>query len=374
MSGITILSDFARAFGPDAVHDKADYFRLRHRWWAGLAADAGWNLTVRDIGPIRDNPALLGDPAVCFIDMPFVPPDDYRSLWSACCRELPPDRVRDHPDDVEAVLSLAGAYRTVEGRHFGMVRTAYVPVSASLAEALTEPGYVERLLGAQLGEAISGAGLELGRGLFIRGYFASLRSQLPSSFFAATRPQLYATCARVARGLRLRPTLGGFAIREYLELEQVPLRAGAFPLEVRLSFVEGRCVSANYHGPYESLDAADRQTLAERLRDPALGEAVAAVANELEGAGPPGNFVGDVFFRRGTVRPLLNEFNPLYSSGYHVPLARAWVQASLAVELAAAAGYPRPLPEWLPRISERLAGEGQADSGAVLWLKAARNE
>jgi hypothetical protein len=370
---ITILSDFTRAFDPDAGHDKADYFRLRHHWWAEFATDAGWNLTVRDLGPLRDDPALLGKPDVCFIDMPLVPPDDYRSLWAACCRELPPERIRDHPDDVDAVLSLAGAYRSLDGKHFAKVRTGYVPVSVDHAEQLTDPGDVERLLGARIEEAISDAGLELGRGLFIRGYFASLRSQLPSSFFAATRSQLFATCARVARGLRRRPTLGGFAIREYLELEQVQLKAGLFPLEIRLSFVGGRCVSASYHGPYETLDPADRAMLAERLLDPTLRRAAETVAGELEGAALPRNFVADVFFRRGTVQPWLNEFNPLYSSGYHVPLARVWVQASLATALAEQVGYPRPAEEWLRRVTERLSGEKQSESGAVLWLASAKN-
>jgi hypothetical protein len=373
VANITILSDFTRAFSPDAVHEKADYFRQRHRWWNALAAEAGWELTIADSGAVRSDPALLGKPSVCFLDTPFVPPADYRALGSACGQAIPAERVLQHPDEVDAVLSMAGAYRTLQGSRFAKIRTAYVPVSPHLADELTTAADVERLLKPQIDEALSEAGLDPGRGLFVRGFYASLRSQHPSAFFAATRPQLWATCARVCRGLRQRPGLGGFAIREYLELEQVPMQAGAFPLEVRLSFVDGRCISASYHGPYETLDGADRAILAAKLRDPEYARVLSAVADELERAGLPPHFVADVFFLRGSTQPLLSEFNPLYSSGYHVPLARAWVQTCLAVSLAEFAGYQRQSPEWSRRMAEQLAGETWTGPGAVLWLGAGGN-
>jgi hypothetical protein len=110
MARIAVLSDFQRAFGPDASGEKAEVFRLRHRWWQQLAADAGWDLAVIDSGPLRDNPDPLRTASVCFIDTPLLLPADYRSLWDICRQHLAPDHAFDDADAVERVLESRGFY------------------------------------------------------------------------------------------------------------------------------------------------------------------------------------------------------------------------------------------------------------------------
>ncbi len=84
-------------------------------------------------------------------------------------------------------------------------------------------------------------------------------------------------------------------------------------------------------------------------------------------AGLPANLVADLVFVKGTAgRPVLSEFNPLYSSGYRVPLARAWVQANLGAWLAEKAGYPPVEPPVLYQMAMRLVGR-DAGSGSIVW-------
>ena len=198
-----------------------------------------------------------------------------------------------------------------------------------------------------------------------------MRSQNPAYFFANSRPQLAATACRVVRGLRRGFALGGLAIREYLTLEDVAVpqdgtsSGGSVPLEIRLTFVEGKCISASFHGPYEDLTERQKTAVGERLLADGLPERVSDTARDLVAFGSPRNAVADVVFRKDDPTPVVSEFNPLYSSGYRVPTARAWSFANLSATVAVAAGY-EPLDRAAKRrLAEHLLGGPWDDRGLI---------
>lgn len=370
---LAILSDFDRAFGPAVDPAKAEMFRQRHRWWRDAAAGIGWEVRVVDTAAVLADPGVLAGVGTVFIDMPVLRPDVYRTVVAACETVVPPGRVFDPPADVDRVLSLAGDYRRLaDFPEIATVRTAYVPVPDAVCGAIATTADVDRLLGPALDDAVRAAGLDLAAGVFVRGYFASLRSQLPAYFFANSRPHLAATAGRVVRGLRGGFAVGGLAVREFLTLEEVvvppdgAVPGGAVPLEIRLTFVDGKSVAASFHGPYEELTDRQKSAVGDRLRADGLPDRLWDVAAKLAGAGLPPNAVADVVFRKGDPTPVVSEFNPLYSSGYRVPTARAWAFANLAATAAAAAGDAALTPAAIRDLAVRLLGEPWDDRGVIV--------
>jgi hypothetical protein len=212
-------------------------------------------------------------------------------------------------------------------------------------------------------------------GIFIRGFYSSVKSANPEHYFGNNQADIEATVFEVIRHLRFALDVGGLALREHLDLERIEISTSAnvrdtirLPFELRITVIGGRALMASYHGPFEVLTNEPREALERALkaRRADVHQAIRTLAPALLAADLPFNYVADLAFVRGK-GPVVLELNPLYASGYNVPAAHALVVAALGSYLAEKAGYAHtPWPEVLD-IAAQLAGERIEESPAV-WL------
>lgn len=185
----------------------------------------------------------------------------------------------------------------------------------------------------------------------------------PALWFARTQHDVVETVAALVAHLRGALEVGGLALRAFHVLERVRLpaadpRAGTItvPFEFRVTVLAGRAIGVSYHGPYEVLEAHQRDALDDALRARASTfNAIDALVPRLLAAGFPANFVADVVFDADG-SPLVLELNPLYAAGYNVPAAHAWVVASLAHALVVDAGGESATEATIARHAEALLG------------------
>jgi hypothetical protein len=366
---VTLISDFGRAFNPQADPRNVAMIRSRHALWTELAHLHGWDLTVYDTASLDALPGVRG--SVSWIDLPMLPRATYGAVFArvaaagAVC-------VLDPPVDVERVLGLDRFYPVLLRAGVPTPRTAFLPVDDALAAMIESPAAVRRLLTEQIYGALFDAGIDPHDGVFIRGFYSSAKSANPELYFGSNQADIEATVFEVIRRLRVALDVGGLALREHLDLERIELStlhgdrdAIRVPFEVRLTVLGGRLLMASYHGPFEALADEARETLASELttRAEAVQKAVRALAlaPALLTADLPANYVADVAFVRGG-EPVMLELNPLYAAGYNVPAAHALLVAALGADLARCAGYAGL--GWAEVLDSAAASPGGASSRA----------
>jgi hypothetical protein len=373
MPRIALISDLDRAFDVHADARNVAMIKRRHAFWAELARLKSWNigiLNAHSIVPASND--LCGN--VCWIDLPMLPRDNYSSLFARIATASPAV-VLDHSDDVARVLGLDQSYPILLRAGIPTPRTAFVPVNDDIAAAVDSPASVRHFLTEAIYSAIFSAEINPHDGIFIRGFYSSVKSANPEHYFGNNQADIEATVFEVIRHLRFALDVGGLALREHLDLERIEIRTIAseretirVPFEVRLTVLDGRVLMASYHGPFEVLADEPREALERALaaRREDVNQAVHKLAPMLLAADLPFNYVADLAFVRGG-EPVLLELNPLYASGYNVPAAHALVVAALGSYLAEKAGYAHTSwPEVLD-IAAQLAGKRIEESPAV-WL------
>ncbi|MDC3955192.1 hypothetical protein [Polyangium jinanense] len=371
MPRIALISDLDRAFDPHADPRNVAMIKRRHAFWTELARLQGWDIAIRhanalDAGDVRGS--------VCWIDLPMLPRERYRTVFDRAFALLPAC-VLDPPDDVERVLGLDRSYPVLVRAGIPTPRTAFLPVDDACAAAIDSPAAVRNLLTETIYNALFDAEIEPHEGIFIRGFYTSTKSTNPEHYFGSNQADIEATVFEVIRRLRVSLDVGGLALREHLELERIELPAlpGArdavrVPFEVRLTVLCGRVLMASYHGPFEVLADEPRRALESALADrrEIVVDAVRSLAPALLGADFPPSYVADLAFVRGG-GPVVLELNPLYAAGYNVPAAHALIVAARGADLARRAGYAASTwPEILDSAAE-LVGEPVEQSSAV-WL------
>ena len=363
MPRVAIVSELSRAFDPRADARNVSMVRRRHAWWDALRAEHGLPLALVDAADVRRGAAELADTRVAWIDLPMLPRGAYRALWRTLGGRAPHARVRDDPDDVAAVLGLDRIVPRLVAAGLPTPRTALLPLAPSTVASITGPDDVRRELLKAIYAALDAAALDPHDGLFVRGFYSSAKSPNPKLWFARNQHDLVETTAALVAHLRGALEVGGLALRAFHVLERVrlptaDLRAGTVtvPLEFRVTVLGGRALGVSYHGPYEVLEAHQRDALDDALRARASAfDAIDALVPRLLAAGFPANFVADVAFDADG-SPLVLELNPLYAAGYNVPAAHAWVVASLAHALVVDAGGESAAEATIARNAEALLG------------------
>lgn len=345
MPRIALISDFARAFDPHADIRNVAMIKRRHAWWTHLARMQSWDLGLCDANALSTASADLRD-SVCWIDLPMLPRERYRAVFERA-QIASPAIVLDHPDNVERVLGLDRAYPILVRAGIPTPRTAFLPLNDEQSMAIDSPAAVRRILTEAIYCAMFDAEINPHDGVFIRGFYSSVKSTNPEHYFGNNQHDIEATVFEVIRRLRVALDVGGLALREHLDLEriEIPTQGGErdnirVPFEVRLTVLGGRLLMANYHGPFEVLADEPRRALEEELerRRDVIEHAVRDLAPALLAADLPPNYVADLAFVRDG-RPVVLELNPLYAAGYNVPGAHALIVAALGANLAQRAGY-----------------------------------
>lgn len=373
VSRIVLLSDFSRAFDEHADVRNVAMIRRRHEFWKHLSRVCTWNLGIRNARALEAASEDLRG-SVCWIDLPMLPRDDYKTVFTRAAAASPAT-VLDHPDDIERVVGLECSYPVLVEAGIPTPRTAFLPIDDARAAAIDSPAAVRNSLTDAIYNALFDAGINPHDGVFVRGFYSSVKSANPEHYFGNNQTDIEATVFEVIRRLRVSLELGGLALREHLDLEriEIPGNAGArdnirVPFEVRLTVLDGRLLMASYHGPFTVLADEPRRILENALADRrAIVEcAVQSLAPLLLAANLPPNYVADIAFVRGG-EPVVLELNPLYAAGYNVPAAHALVVTALGAHLAYRAGYPQLDWNEILDIAEALIGEHVEQCPAV-WV------
>lgn len=370
---VVLISDFARAFDVCADARNVAMIRRRHALLSHLARMQSWDFGIRDAGALdAASDELRG--SICWIDLPMLPRDSYKAVFERVTGASPAI-VLDHPEDVERVLGLDRSYPVLIRAGIPTPRTAFLPLSDEQTVAIDSPAAVRRFLTEAIYSAMFDAEINPHEGVFVRGFYSSVKSTNPEHYFGNNQVDIEATVFEVIRRLRVALDVGGLALREHLDLERIelPTLAGErnnirVPFEVRLTVLGGRLLMANYHGPFEVLADEPRRTLEYELerRRAVVEQAVRDLAPALLAADLPRNYVADLAFVRAG-GPVMLELNPLYAAGYNVPAAHALIVAALGAELAYRAGYRECSWAQILDIAAELAGERIEQSPGV-WV------
>jgi hypothetical protein len=359
---IAVVSDFGRAFSAEADERNVEIIRRRHQWWGKLARRMGWRLKVVDLARVDES--QMREAKVVWIDMPLLTSDRYRWAWGRCAGAAQGAEVLDRVEDVSAVYGLDRSLGEVAKAGFRIPRTALVPVDERTAGQIESPRDVRRLLSEKIYRAVFDEGIDPHEGLYIRGYYSSLKSPNAVTYYASNQEDLEETACEVIKNLRRTLEVGGLAVREFLELEKLHLpwpQGGEgfarLPWEVRFTILERRTILASYHGPFDGLSDEEKRRIEDavgkkeaNLREvEELGQKLATLA-----VGP--NYCADVGFLKSG-EPVVIELNPLYSSGYNVARAHAWALVNLGAGLAERAGYARAGRSEIVEAAEELCGE-----------------
>jgi len=307
------------------------------------------------------------DARICFIDQPLLIRPAYRHLYDELLKCAP---VMDSPEDVERVLGLDQAYPVAARANVPQTATAFISLDDETVLSIKSQTDVRRSLTERIYKAAFEQDLDPHRGLYIRGFYSSLKTADPFYYFAGNQEEVEATVYEVIRNLRESFEVGGLAIREMIDLKKLrlpPLEkdrpAAKVPFEFRITFLEGRPIMANYHGPFNSTARSHERGIVRGLeKHRKIIDRIRPLAHKMRDFPP--NFVADfAFYKDG--EPVLIETNPLYSSGYNVPEAHAWLLANLGNTLAMKAGYD---PVDVRRSTERLIGRKiREHAGFQIW-------
>jgi hypothetical protein len=314
---------------------------------------------------LQDSSEVFKPADVYFIDQPLLIRDAYRHVWNRCRAFAPV--VLDAPDDVEVVLGLDNVYPLAQKAELPQPLSVLIPLDEDTIMKIQKAADVRRLLTERIYGAVFEAGLDPHRGLYIRGFYSSLKTPDPFYYFASNQEELEGTIFEVIKSLRESFEVGGIAVREMIDLMKlrlVPLEkdrpSSKVPFEFRVSFLGGRPIMINYHGPFEAMVPRHQRAILSRLKQHRDWiDRIRPLADRLAPLLPE-NFVADfAFYKDG--EPVLIETNPLYSSGYNVPDAHAWLLSSLADALAVKAGYDAVD---VRRSAEHLLGRPLKNEGA----------
>lgn len=372
MPAIVVISDFARAFDPCAHPRNVALVRRRHTFWPRLAAHFGWDAALTDANA-PDAPQAYASARVAWIDLPMLPRARYQAVWSAA-RQSCSGSVLDEPRDVDEVVGLDRVQPRLTVAGVPAPRTALVPITDDVAAAVQSVADVRRLLTERMYEAMFAAGIEPHDGVYVRGFYSSVKSADPAYYYGDNQADIEATAFEVIRHLRGALEVGGLVLREYLALTRIDLpgavgERGAIrvPYELRITVIGGRPIMASYHGPFDGLEEHQQRALLDALAiQHERVERAREITARIVAAGFPPNYVAAVAFTAAG-DPVVIELNPLYAAGYNVPAAHALAIASLGAYVGRIAGYDEPSAEDVRRAASMLAGE-EVESGSALAI------
>lgn len=373
MPRIVVFSDFNRAFDTQADVRNVAMIKRRHELWMHLSRVCSWDLGLWNANKLD---AISKDlrASVCWIDLPMLLRAHYRTLFDHVASASPAS-ILDHPEDIERIVGLERSYPVLVKAGIPTPRTALLPVDDARASAIDSPAAVRKLLIEDIYNAMFDAGINPHAGIFVRGFYSSVKSTNPEHYFGNNQEDIQATVFEVIRRLRVSLEVGGLALREHLDLEriEIPAKSGArgdirVPFEWRLTVLGGRLLMASYHGPYSILADEPRRILDQALADrrPIVERAVRKLAPLFAKADLPMNYVADIAFVPGG-EPIVLELNPLYAAGYNVPAAHTLLVTALGADLAYRAGYPMLAANEILDISAVLIGE-QVEKSPAVWL------